>query len=248
MKRGTVFPAWLDDGKCTGAFAWSLYGTSLISHQRFLLEAAGQRIESGPRLSGSRNTNAKTFIEHSEAEWFWSIDSDMKWQPNALEQLLATAHWKDRPIVGGWCYAEMQDGRIRPTIYRVHEGKIVNIEMPRDFKYDQPVLCDATGAAFVLIHRTVFEKIAAAHDSDNPHVWYQETTYGGQDIGEDITFCLRARAAGFPVLVDARIQVGHWKSWIMGHADYLAQVSAEEFMAAQEQVVEGIVVEEEEAE
>lgn len=159
----------------------------------------------------------------------------MVWQPDALERLLEVAHWKDRPIVGGWCYAEMQDGRIRPTLYRIHEGKVVNVEMPRDFQYDQPVLCDATGAAFTLIHRSVFEKIQEAHVSDSPHIWYQETTYGGVDIGEDITFCLRARAAGFPVLVDARVQVGHVKEWVMGHGAYREQISAEDYLAQQQE-------------
>lgn len=226
MKRGTVFPAWCDSGAVRGEFTWSLFSTAIRSRDRFI---AGSRIRSGPRIARSRNKNVEAFLT-SEAEWFWSIDSDMVWHPEALEQLLDVAHYKDRPIVAGWCYAEYQDGRIRPTLYRVTEDRgIVSVEMPTDFGYDKLVAVDATGAAFMLIHRSVFEAIEKAHEG-GPHVWYQETSYLEQDVGEDITFCLRARAAGFPILVDPRIQVGHVKYDVITHDIYRQQQTAETYL------------------
>lgn len=216
---------------------WSLFATSLISHGRFDLAGAGSRIRSGPRIARSRNVNIEAF-KRSDAEWMWSLDTDMVWKPDALERLLEVAHWKDRPIVGGWCYAEYNDGRIRPTIYRVAEsGQVVSIEMPADFKYDKVVACDATGAAFILIHRSVIEKMEDTYPP--PHIWYQETVLpviddAPQDVGEDITFCLRARALGFPILVDARIRIGHVKAGVIDHEVYMQQQSAEAFLTEKE--------------
>ena len=34
-------------------------------------------------------------------------------------------------------------------------------------------------------------------------------------VGEDLTFCVRVKNAGFPIFVDCRIQVGHVKPVIL---------------------------------
>jgi len=58
---------------------------------------------------------------------------------------------------------------------------------------------DWVGAGALLVRRPVLEKMAPG-----PWFWPDET-----GDGEDITFCLKARAAGFRVYCDGRAQVGH---------------------------------------
>jgi hypothetical protein len=93
---------------------------------------------------------------------------------------------------------------------------------------DEVVQVDATGAACLIVHRTVFEKIAA--DYQEPWIWFQETKMGGKDVGEDITFCLRARGAGFPVHVDTKIQFGHMKMVNVNPAYYTQWIENHRFL------------------
>ena len=65
-----------------------------------------------------------------------------------------------------------------------------------------------------MIHRDVIQAIAAK-EFNPTFPWFQETEAYGQPVGEDLTFCLRALACGYPVHVDTRIKVGHHKSYLL---------------------------------
>jgi len=43
----------------------------------------------------------------------------------------------------------------------------------------------------------------------------------GRRVGEDLSFCLRARSAGVPVNVHTGVQVGHVKSRMLGKSQVL---------------------------
>lgn len=214
-KRDTVVIAYVHPGMVSAYFAKSLMLTLLLDRMR------EQRIVnvlddwSSANISTSRNELTRQFLDDTKADWLMWIDSDMAWQPDAIEQLLAVTDPSERPIVGGLAFGALND-QLFPTIYHLAplaEGGFSTVRV-YDYPRDALVRCDATGAAFLLIHRGALERIRD-HEFDDTYPWFAESRNAGQPVGEDITFCLRARQLGIPVHVNAAVKVGHHKSTLL---------------------------------
>ena len=180
---------------------------------------------SSANVSAARNEIVRRFLEHpSRAEWLLFTDSDMQWEHDALDGLLAVADPAIAPVVGGLCFGAARD-RLFPTIYKLTTTASGGLTTTRLGSYDRDTLvsCDATGAAFLLIHRDVLEAMREqAFNRTFP--WFQETEMDGQPVGEDLTFCLRARQMGVPIHVDTRVKVGHHKSTVYTEALFDSQM------------------------
>lgn len=80
---------------------------------------------------------------------------------------------------------------------------------------DSLVRADATGCAFVLIPRYVFEAV--------PYPWFERD---GLKRGEDLDFFQKTRHAGFRLCVDRSVTVGHeWGDAFIGPRDFVAYQS-----------------------
>jgi cephalosporin hydroxylase len=78
----------------------------------------------------------------------------------------------------------------------------------------------ATGAAFLLIHRSALDKIRAEWGDH----WFDQFYDGDGDIiGEDIAFSARVLKAGMIPHVHTGIKTTHHKDLWLGEADYMAQ-------------------------
>lgn len=221
-----VVIAYIHPGQTSGYFTQSLMNT-LVFDAATERHVVGCLTEwSSANVSAARNSLTRQFLDDYDAEWLLWIDADMAFEHDALPRLLASADATDRPIVGGLCFGA-HFGVLFPTIYiftQGDDGKPRTIRL-EDYPLDSLVGCAATGAAFVLIHRTVLEAIREkAFNAAFP--WFQETELGGQPAGEDITFCLRAGICGFPVFVDTSVHVGHHKSTLLDHDQFQAQKAA----------------------
>ena len=61
---------------------------------------------------------------------------------------------------------------------------------------------DAVGFGAVMTKREVFEKM------EDP--WFHMTGRGGEHVGEDMSFCVHAKQAGFRVFLDGQYKLGHF--------------------------------------
>lgn len=221
---GKVVIGYIHPGQVSAAFCSALVMT-LMYDQATSRNVVGLLQDwSSANVSCSRNTIVERFLAHeSQAEWLLFIDSDMQWEHTAIEQLLSAADPRERPIVGGLCFGASQDA-LFPTIYRLaydDDGRPSTVRLG-NYPHDELVPCDATGAAFLLIHRGVLNSMRD-RVFNRTFPWFQETELSGRPAGEDVTFCLRARQMGVPIYVDARVKVGHHKSTIYTEAMFDAQ-------------------------
>jgi GT2 family glycosyltransferase len=198
-------------------FAASLLATVMEGRTRVDQVAA---LKSGPNISTGRNMIVREFLDNQRAPWLLMVDTDMVFSSTALDRLVAAADPVDRPIVGGLCFAQDDDGDPYATMYEVTQetgsGRPEFVRY-RQWPEDSCVRVTATGAAFLLMHRGALQKVeAAAGDMSAP--WFRETPVGAplSMMGEDLTFCLRCLAAGIPVHVHTGVQVGHMKSTMIG--------------------------------
>lgn len=231
LDHGGLVIAYIGPGMVSQYFTESLSATLLVEMSEVLTGARPPRLVnllqewSSANVSSSRNTVTQRFLDHPVGEWLLWVDADMRWSPGDIDALLAVADSETCPVVGGLCFGAA-DGGLVPTIYQwadLPEG-LSTVRMP-DYEPDALVQCAATGAAFLLIHRSVLERMKA-REFNRAFPWFQETELHGKPVGEDITFCIRAGLLGIPVFVHTGVHIGHHKSWLLTSEMHRQQMDA----------------------
>lgn len=185
---------------------------------------------SGANVSSGRNKMVDQFLA-TDGDWLLMIDADMMWSPNILDVMIPHLDAEKVPILGGLCFG-IRDGELFPTLYAI--GTVDGVDrmmrfndFPDDSLFgpatDIPLV--GTGAAFLVVHRRVFEAIAE-RGFNKAFPWFQETELNSEPLGEDLTFCLRAGLCGFPVHVHTGAVIGHQKQQILDADGYRKQQAA----------------------
>ncbi len=223
---GSVVVAFIHPGQVSAFFNTAIIATLLLDQNTNRRIVGMMQEWSSANVSAARNSLTQRFLDEYEADWLLWIDADMAWEPSAIDQILASADPVKAPIVGGLCFGAAED-RLFPTIYQFVKRDDDTITTVRVGEYptDAMVQCAATGAAFLLIHRTVLEEVSK-REFNAAFPFFQETELAGKPAGEDVTFCLRAGICGFPIHVNTAIKVGHHKSHLLTESLFQSQSEA----------------------
>jgi hypothetical protein len=226
MIEGGVVVGYLSGGDTRIEFTRSIAGVMAYTTINKVCPSIGQLPHvSGPRIAAGRNHLVEAFLA-TPGEWLFMVDDDMVFNDDTIERFLRVADREKAPIVGGLAFGAGRDGFF-PTLFRLSEDVQAPISIDT-WELDSLVDVDATGAACLFIHRSVFEKLAEEYSK--PWQWFQETTLGQNSVGEDMTFCLRARAAGFPIVVDTSIKFGHVKPRVIDEDEYFRWLETHRFV------------------
>jgi hypothetical protein len=230
-----VTVAFLHPGKYNANFAESL--KDLLFHdvaakQRIVSHPHGQlgkQCSSGGIVDG-RNKVVAAFLDETDIDWLFWVDSDMGFAPDTVDRLLEAADPKERPIVGGLCFAAMTTGAssfhgIRygtcPTLYdfvdKGVEGK-VGFTARLVYPDNEIVPVAGTGSACILIARHVLVDIRDKY-GDN---WYTPITHptGPTTFSEDLSFCVRAAACDHQTFVHTGVKTCHDKGFVFLDEEY----------------------------
>lgn len=219
MKPGSLIVAYLHGGEVAHSFHHSCRNlwTHDLLHEQRLKGFVAQECGAG-RITDGRNDAVEKFLKH-DAEWLAFVDSDMGFEPDTFDRLIAAADPVERPIVGALAFGQRrgtlgQASSVNleqfPTIYTWVEGEGVSGCAPmHDYPADQLVRCDATGAACFIVHRTVLERLAQTFPA--PRRWFDETIHRGRVFGEDLTFFKRCTDLGYSVHVHTGVKTSHYK-------------------------------------
>ena len=115
----------------------------------------------------------------------------------------------------------------QPTLFRAVDMEEGPFDVVEDWEDTDLVEVDATGAAFYLIETEVFGAIMGGEfpsydDRMRLPPWPFYEWRG--TMGEDLRFCLKAKAAGCRVFVDTRVRIGHVSSRVVGIEDFWHEV------------------------
>lgn len=167
------------------------------------------RRTSGPMgLADARNAIVAEFLAGSGAALLF-IDTDMAFPADLPERLAS----HERPFVGALCHAYMhgtpgplhtETQTAQPTTYRFTSAGPEYGVRPVTPGPEELCPVDATGAACTLVRRAVYETVG----SD----WYAPIHGEYGSYGEDLSFCVRVRQAGIPIVVDTGTRILHHKS------------------------------------
>ena len=137
---------------------------------------------------------------------------------DTVDRLIKSADPDDRPVVGGLCFSLRREKAgefygqkyvVVPTCYEyVDTDEEVGFRSIIDYPRNTVFPVAATGAACLMIHRTVLEKI---RDAGGDH-WFDQIAHpSGKVFSEDLSFCLRLAAMGIPLHVDTGVRTTHDK-------------------------------------
>lgn len=224
-----VFVAWLHPMQNYASFTTSLLDMQAYDSFRENRQIASIKgYESGVNVSTPRNEVVLDFLSHRDEPWCLLVDADMTFPADAVERLLQHADPEKVPILGGLCFGVTSKGVLWPTLYELTELE----EGPAfarvtQFPMSQPLLkVSGTGAAFLLVHRSVFEAVRSRRFPEDPghhYPWFQETQLSAGPLGEDLTFMFRAGICGFPVHVLTSLHIGHLKHQMLTAYRYFEQ-------------------------
>jgi hypothetical protein len=162
----------------------------------------------GDLLRGPRQQPFGGELDYDYLMW---IDSDQVFTPQQFQRLLE----HQQPIVAG-VYL-MSDGQHLATVrewdeaFFARHGHFQFMTLADLEGQTELIPVSYTGFGFMLIRRSVFESLE--------YPWFRSEAQRIGDVvefaSEDVSFCLRAKAAGHTVYIDPTVRVGHEKRVIL---------------------------------
>ena len=153
----------------------------------------------GSLIYNSRNELARQAIKMGADYVMW-FDSDMQFQPDTLKRMLSIMEANDLDILSGVYYRRVPP--YTPVLFEKlemdsnqHCEHLSMAKVP-----DGLFEVEAIGFGCVLMTTSVLlDVIAKFRDAFSPI---------GR-VGEDLSFCIRARECGYKIFADSSIQLGH---------------------------------------
>jgi hypothetical protein len=229
---GSVTPAVVDGQEWAACFGLSWTDLMLRDQATSgrIIRPNGQYIRkvSGTMgVASARSEIAAYFLDHTDSEWLFMVDSDMGFAADTVDRMVASAEANNVPVLGALCFAQKLDPdvrqnelyavrhRIQPTIYAYLERPNGERGFRSITKYRRDAFqaVAGTGAACMLVHRS-----ALAAVGPNPFMPVTDPIAGGNNtprtFSEDLSFCIRVQAAGLTMGVDTSIKTTHYKGGI----------------------------------
>ncbi len=234
MTPGSVVPAFLDPDEVATAWAMSyrdLCVRDALTSGRIYRPGGGElrALTGAGGIPANRNKACRDFLDKTDGEWLWFIDTDLGFEDDIVERLVKSADPKERPVMGGLCFAALrpkgngehplraQRYLIQPTVYTwVDEDGEVGFRPILDYPRDSIFETSATGAACLLIHRSALETVREQYGDSwfDPSVHPTGLKGKPRTFSEDLSFCVRLAACGIPVHVDTGVKTTHAKGFI----------------------------------
>lgn len=225
MKPGTVAVGFLDPGTWSACFGLSLVDLYLVdAHGPRRLIPDGKQLRNHCQAGGivaGRNEIAAQFLDATDCEWLWTVDSDMGFGPDTVERLIEAADPETRPVVGALCFKLHREGPgayygekyvILPTAFAaVETEQTVGFAPLRNLPDDAVMEVSATGAACLLVHRSALQRIRERYGDH----WFDLISHPrGPTFSEDLSFCIRLAALDIPICVHTGVDTTHDKGGI----------------------------------
>ena len=155
----------------------------------------------------ARNQLAKYVRDTGGYDYVLWLDSDMTFEPDLLEKLMADIEGAEdgqkKQAVTGLCFGRRPP--FKPCIYKrldvTTEGQMIMPKAENWFDYPRDRVFEVAGCGFacLLMRVDVLEAMGI----------YGVPFFPVAGLGEDLTFCWRARKLDIPFHCDSRLKIGH---------------------------------------
>lgn len=234
VTEGAVVVGFLDGGQWSACFGLSYRDLCLydMAGSQRVVRPGGKELRAVTGAGGiptNRNKVCRDFLDNTDGEWLWFVDSDMGFLPDTVDRLVKAADPQLRPVMGGLCFAALRRKPpetasmyaerflIQPTVYEYVElDDELGFRPIVDYPRDQVVQVAGTGAACLLIHRGALVKLRERYGD----AWFDPIVHPTgrhgrpRTFSEDLSFCVRLQACDLPVHVDTATRTTHEKGFI----------------------------------
>lgn len=208
--------AWIDPGYVSGHFAHSI-ASSLAQMQYHECFGNVHRMPTSLPTAG-RNRLVDAFLK-GDSEWLWMVDSDMVFDHGHPMKLWETANAEGADMVSGLAFIFWENAQPVPSYFMEDEEGALNLI----YNAIPKTACEvaATGLASSLVHRRVFEALEAPRHPK--YRWFDQLELISNNeglSGEDTQFFVRARQAGFKLVLEPDAETWHIKNVGIGKVDF----------------------------
>lgn len=162
-------------------------------------------------VTRARNEMTLGFLKSEFSHQMW-LDADIEFTPDDVAKV-----WNMDADIGVGVYAMKRPDKQWFAAWK--DGALV-----KDLdQYDGPIDVDYAGTGFMLIKREVIETLAkTAETYEGPDgrvpALYMTPIHNDGFESEDYHFCRKAREAGFKVMMDPSVRLGHYGQYRYGHS------------------------------
>lgn len=208
-KGETLSVGWCDGGSADGVFTHSL--VDLVMHiMRIGLDLQFSIRVHGNQIARQRERLLGKWLNELKTDWLLWVDSDIVLSMNAFDLLWETADEATRPVVSGVYFisreAEQPLMRPYPCVFMEREDG-AGITFVHPLPQNQVIQVDSSGMGFVLMHKSVGEKLS----KEFPDEFLFAESDGKRFVGEDISFYKKLKKINIPLHVHTGALVRHMK-------------------------------------
>ena len=213
--------AWCDNGMVDGKFMQGVCDVMLKSGLEFKSTLRSQ----GNQIARQREIVISYWFDKTDTEWLLWVDSDVVISPEKFKLLWDNRDAEKRPIISGVYFTtDTPEEPLMipmPTVFDFTDNKDGGFGLSRVHPMPENKLIQvgAAGMGFVLMHRSVVEKIRATVP-DSP--LFMEMGRGTKFIGEDIYFFALCDQADIPVYCHTGATAPHMKRFSFDEHYYKA--------------------------
>lgn len=217
----SVSIAWCDNGMVDGKFMQGVTDVLLKSGIDFKSTLRSQ----GNQIARQRETVINYWFDKTDTEWLLWVDSDVVISPDTFKLLWGNKDAKERPILTGVYFTtDTPEEPLMvpmPTVFNFADNGDGGFGLVRvhPLPNNQLIQVGAAGMGYVLMHRSIVEKIRAAVP-DSP--LFAEMGHGKTFIGEDIYFFALCDKADIPVFCHTGATAPHMKRFSFDEHYYKA--------------------------
>jgi hypothetical protein len=220
MAQETVSIAWCDNGMVDGKFMQGVTDVMLKSGINFTTTLRSQ----GNQIARQRDKVINYWYENNKSDWLFWVDSDVVVSPDTFNLLWESKDAKERPIVSGVYFTTDQPEEPLmiplPTLFNfVNSEETVGVARIHPMPENQLIKIGAAGMGFVLMHRSVVERIKEAIPNAP---LFSDIGHGKNFLGEDIYFFALCDKVEIPVYAHTGATAPHMKRFSFDEHYYKA--------------------------
>lgn len=221
MKQETVSIAWCDNGMVDGKFMQGVTDVMLKSGINFTSTLRSQ----GNQIARQRETVITYWYDKTDTEWLLWVDSDVVISPDKFKLLWDNKDAKERPIVTGVYFTtDTPEEPLMipmPTVFDFVDDNDGGFAVKRvhPLPDNELIQVGAAGMGFILMHRSVVERIRAVLPNAQ---MFMEMGRGTKFIGEDIYFFALCEKAEIPLFCHTGATAPHMKRFSFDEHYYKA--------------------------
>jgi len=220
MAQETVSIAWCDNGMVDGKFMQGVTDVMLKSGVNFTTTLRSQ----GNQIARQRDKVINYWYDNNKSDWLFWVDSDVVVSPDTFNLLWESKDAKERPIVSGVYFTtDTPEEPLMiplPTLFNfVNSEETVGVARIHPMPENQLIKIGAAGMGFVLMHRSVVERIK---ESTPNAPLFSDIGHGKNFLGEDIYFFALCDKAEIPVYAHTGATAPHMKRFSFDEHYYKA--------------------------